>query len=71
MSKRNFIMRSVLLFGILPAVSFIVSRFALTYDFDVTKIDTDFVGTAFGITTIFLLIGYFAGLRGYSVKENK
>ena len=71
MSKRNFNIRSVLLFGILPAVSFIVSRFALTYDFDVMKIDTDFVGTAFGITTVFLLIVYFAGLRAHSKKENK
>lgn len=67
-NKIMIIAKNMIVFGVLPATSFIVARFGYIYAFDVRKIDADFLGTSLGITMIFLLIGFFIGLNSYKTR---
>lgn len=65
MTKIIIITKNVIMFGILPAISSIIARFGYLYEFDVRKIDSDFLGTSLGIFIVFLLIGFFIGRDSY------
>ena len=64
-------MKSILLFGVLPAVAFNLSRLGVRYWFETGEIDSDFVGTSIGSSIVFLLIGYFIGSRFYSRTKDR